>query len=144
MTPNGTDQPDLDARYRTLLILWFAICTSVLLFLVLIYMSPVVAAENRNLTLALNSVGLVPVALSFLLKQRMLTKSVELQRLDLVQSGYVLAFAMCESSALFGLMNHFLTGTKYYYFAFIIAGLGLILHFPQKQNLVNASSYKQL
>ena len=143
MTPNGTDQPDLDARYRTLLILWFAICMSVLLFLVLIYMSPVVAAENRNLTLALNSVGLVPVALSFLLKQRMLTKSVELQRLDLVQSGYVLAFALCESSALFGLMNHFLTGTKYYYFAFIIAGLGLMLHFPQKQNLVNASSYKQ-
>ena len=144
MTPNGTDQPDLDARYRTLLILWFAICMSVLLFLVLIYMSPVVANENRNLTLALNSVGLVPVALSFLLKQRMLTKSVELQRLDLVQSGYVLAFALCESSALFGLMNHFLTGTKYYYFAFIIAGLGLMLHFPQKQNLVNASSYKQL
>jgi len=138
MTPNGTDQPDLDARYRTLLILWFAIWMSVLLFLVLIYMSPVVAAENRNLTLALNSVGLVPVALSFLLKQRMLTKSVEMQRLDLVQSGYVL------SLALFGLMNHFLTGTKYYYFAFIIAGLGLILHFPQKQNLVNASSYKQL
>ena len=144
MSPNGTDQPDLDARYRTLLILWFAIFMSVLLFLVLIYMSPVVAAENRNLTLALNSVGLVPVALSFLLKQRMLTKSVEMQRLDLVQSGYVLAFALCESSALFGLMNHFLTGTKYYYFAFIIAGLGLILHFPQKQNLVNASSYKQL
>jgi hypothetical protein len=144
MTPNGTDQPDLDARYRTLLILWSAICMSVLLFLVLIYMSPVVANENRNLTLALNSVGLVPVALSFLLKQRMLTKSVELQRLDFVQSGYVLSFALCESAALFGLMNHFLTGTKYYYFAFIIAGLGLILHFPQKQNLVNASSYKQL
>ncbi len=138
------DQPDLNARYRTLLILWFAICMSVLLFLVLIYMSPVVAAENRNLTLLLNSVGLVPVALSFLLKQRMLTKSVEMQRLDLVQSAYVLSFALCESSALFGLMNHFLTGTKYYYFAFIIAGLGLLLHFPQKHNLVNASSYKQL
>ena len=70
MIPNGTDQPDLNARYRTLLILWFAICMSVLLFLVLIYMSPVVAAENRNLTLALNSIGLVPVALSFLLKAK--------------------------------------------------------------------------
>ena len=144
MKPGDADQPDIDALYRTLLILWFAICMSVLMFLVVIYFSPVVAAENRNLTLALNTVGIVPVALSFLLKRRGLAKSVETQRLDLVQSAYIVAFALCESSALFGLLNHFTTGSRYYYFAFAIAGLGLVLHFPQKQNLVNASSFKQL
>ena len=144
MKPGDPDQPDIDALYRTLLILWFAICMSVLMFLVVIYFSPVVAAENRNLTLALNTVGIVPVALSFLLKRRGLAKSVETQRLDLVQSAYIVAFALCESSALFGLLNHFTTGSRYYYFAFAIAGLGLVLHFPQKQNLVNASSFKQL
>ena len=142
-TPD-TSQPDIAARYRTLLILWFAICMSVLMFLALSRLAPVTAAENPMLTLALNSLGLVPVGLSFLLKQRALAKSVATQRLDLVQSAYVLSFALCESSALLGLMDHFITGSKYYYFAFALAGVGLLLHFPQKQNLVNASSYKQL
>ena len=144
MKPTGTDQPDIDARYRTLLILWFAICTSVLMFLALTRLASVAAVENRNLTLALNSLGLLPVALSFLLKQKALVKSVATQRLDLVQSAYVLSFALCESSALLGLVDHFTTGSRYSYFAFVIAGIGLLLHFPQKQNLVNASSYRQL
>jgi hypothetical protein len=144
MKPTNSDQPDLEARYRTLLILWFAICMSVLMFLVLTRLSSVGAVENRQLTLALNSLGLLPVALSFLLKQRALAKSVATQRLDLVQSAYVLSFALCESSALLGLVDHFTTGSRYSYFAFVIAGIGLLLHFPQKQNLVNASSYRQL
>ena len=144
MKPTDTDQPDIDARYRTLLILWFAICMSVLMFLALTRLASVAAVENRNLTLALNSLGLLPVALSFLLKQRALAKSVATQRLDLVQSAYVLSFALCESSALLGLVDHFTTGSRYSYFAFVIAGIGLLLHFPQKQNLVNASSYRQL
>jgi len=144
MKPIETDQPDIDARYRTLLILWFAICMSVLMFLALTRLAPVAAVGNRNLTLALNSMGLLPVALSFLLKQRALAKSVATQRLDLVQSAYVLSFALCESSALLGLVDHFTTGSRYSYFAFVIAGIGLLLHFPQKQNLVNASSYRQL
>ncbi|OLD61931.1 MAG: hypothetical protein AUI83_00300, partial [Armatimonadetes bacterium 13_1_40CM_3_65_7] len=141
-TPD-TSQPDIAARYRTLLILWLAICMSVLMFLALSRLAPVTAAENPMLTLALNSLGLVPVGLSFLLRQRALAKSVATQRLDLVQSAYVLSFALCESSALFGLVVHFTTGSNYSYSAFVIAGIGLLLHFPQKQNLVNASSYKQ-
>lgn len=144
MKPIDPGPPDIDARYRTLLILWFAICMSVLMFLVLIHFSPVEAAENRQLTLVLNSLALVPVALSFLLKQRGLAKSVDAQRLDLVQTAYVLSFALCESAALLGLLNHFTTGSKYYYLAFVISGLGLLLHFPQKKHVVNASSYRQL
>jgi hypothetical protein len=144
MKPPGTDQPDINARYRTILILWFAISMSVLMFLVVIYVTPVAVAENRPLTLVLNSLGVMPVALAFLLKQKLLAKSVETQRLDLVQSAYVLSFALCESSALFGLVDHFTSGSGYHYFAFAIAGLGLLLHFPLRQNLVNASSYRQL
>ena len=144
MRPNEPDQPNISERYRTLLTLWFAICMSVFMFLVFIYFKPVPANENRQLTLALNTLGLLPVALSFLLKQKVLAKSVESQRLDLVQQGYVLSFALCESSALLGVLDHFTTGSRYYYFAFLIAGIGLVLHFPLKQNLLNASSYRSL
>ena len=144
MKPTDTGQLDIDMRYRTLLILWFAICMSVLMFLAIIHFSPVVAGENRQLTLVLNSLSVVPVALSFLLKQRALAKSVEAQRVDLVHKAYVLSFALCESAALLGLLDHFTTGSKYYYLAFAISGLGMLLHFPQKKHLVNASTYKQL
>ena len=144
MTPDNTGQPDVGARYRTLLILWFAICMSVLILFALTRLANVAAVENAKLTLALSAIGLAPVGLSFLLKQRTLAKSVETQRLDLVQSAYVLSFALCESSAVLGLVDHFTTGSKYSFFAFGIAGLGMLLHFPQRQNLVNASSYKQL
>jgi hypothetical protein len=37
------------------------------------------------------------------------------------------------------LVDHFTTGSGYHCFAFAIAGLGLLLHFPLRQNLVNAS-----
>ena len=144
MKQTDTNQPDVNARYRTLIVLWFAICLPVLFFLAIIYMSPVAVTENRQLSLVLNSIGVVPVALSFLLKQKLLAKSVETQCLDLVQKAYLLSFALCESSALLGLTEHSITGSNYYYFSFAIAGLGLLLHFPQKQNLVNASSYRQL
>jgi hypothetical protein len=86
----------------------------------------------------------MPVVLSFLLRQRGLAKAVTAQRLDLVQSTYVLCFALCESSALLGLMDHSLTGSGYHYIAFATAGLGLLFHFPQKKSLINASSYKPL
>ena len=144
MKPIDPGQPDINGRYRTLLTLWFAICISLVMFLILIHFSPVTTVENRQLTLVLNSLALVPFALSFLLKQRGLAKSVDAQRLDLVQTAYVLAFALCESSALLGLLNHFANGSKYYYLAFIIGGLGLLSHFPQKRHVVNASSYRQL
>lgn len=139
MKPNDPNQISVDMRYRNLLILWFAMCMSVVMFMVLIQVSPRGAVENRTLTIALNTLGIVPVALSFLLKQRMLNKSVETQQPALVQSAYVLSFALCEVSALFALVDHFVTGSAYYYIGFAVAVLGLLLHFPQKKHLLAAA-----
>ena len=135
-------QTNLDARYRTLLILWFALSMSVLMNLVIVQLTPGEENPNQKLSLALNTLGLVPVALSFLIKQKMLDRSVEEQRLDLVQFGYVISLALSEVPALLGLMDHFLTGSKYYIVGFSVAGLGMLLHFPLKKNLI-AASYKQ-
>src|SRR2546423_15000830 len=104
----------IEARYRILLILWFAMGTSVLLFLVVLRLSAVAAVNNPRLSLALNSFGIAPAAISVLFKRRMLDRSVEKQRLDLVQSAYVPAFARPQLSALLGLMDHFLSGSAAY------------------------------
>ena len=142
MQSPDSNQPSLEMRYRTLLILWCAISVSVLLFLVLIYFAPVPPNENRSLSLLLIAIGIAPVAISFLIKRKMLIKAVENQQPAIVNSAYVMSFALCEVPALLGVMNHFLTGSKYYLAGFAIAGIGLLLHFPQKKHLADAS-YKQ-
>ena len=131
-----------DARYRTLLILWFALTMSVLMYLLFVQLTMAEVDPNQKLSLALNTLGLVPVALSFLFKQKILERSVEEQRVDLVQVAYVVSFAFCEVPALLGLVDHFVTGSKYYIVGFSIAGLGILLHFPLKKNLI-AASYRQ-
>ncbi len=131
-----------DARYRTLLILWFALSMSILIYLVFVQLATTEVNPNQKLSLALNTLGLVPVALSFLFKQKILERSVEEQRVDLVQVAYVVSFAFCEVPALLGLVDHFVTGSKYYIVGFSIAGLGMLLHFPLKKNLI-AASYRQ-
>jgi len=139
MQPNEPNQPTIEIRYRTLFILWFAICMSVLMLLVLVQFTPTKVEGNVRLSLILNSIAIVPVGVSFLLKQRILEQAVARQRLDLVQVAYVLACALCEMAALLGLMDHFVNGSRYYYVGFIFAGAGLLLHFPRKQHLLDAS-----
>ena len=139
MKPMNSNQPNIEMRYRTILILWFAIVMSVLMFLVLTQLTPNRGNGDLKLSLILNSAGIVPLGMSFLLKQRILQQAVAKQRLDLVQVAYVLAFALCEMPAVLGLMDHFLTGLSYYYIGFVFAGLGLMVHFPRKQHLLDAS-----
>lgn len=139
MQPINPNQPNLEVRYRTIFILWFAIVMSVLMFLVLAQFTPTKASGDLKLSLILNSLGIVPLGISFLLKQRILEQAVTKQSLDLVQNAYILAFALSEMAALLGLMDHFLNGAHYYYLGFGLAALGLLLHFPRKQHLLDAT-----
>jgi hypothetical protein len=131
----------IEERHRTLLILWFAICMSLtIMYFAFIYLATVTPAPNPKLTLLLNTVGLIPVAASFLIKQILLEKAVTAQQVQQVHSAYVISFALCEVSGLLALLDYRLTGSKYYYLGFAIGGIGLLLHFPRKQHLVDASS----
>jgi glucan phosphoethanolaminetransferase (alkaline phosphatase superfamily) len=139
MQPNDPNQASIDARYRAILILWAAISMSIMSFLFVINLVPAQTAPNSRLSLALNLAGIAPVALSFILKIKLLQQSIEMNRIELVQIAYVLAVALCEMSALLGLMDHFLTGSNYYPVGFAFGLLGILLHFPQKKYLLAAS-----
>jgi len=139
MEPANSD-PNISLRYRSLLTLWFAITMSVMMFLALVYVTDTRMTGNRTLTLVLEIVAVVPFGLSFLVKQRILAKAVAEQKLDLVQSGYIAAFALCEPAALLGLVDHFANGSPYFYVGFLFAGLGMLLHFPQKKYLLAAAN----
>ena len=129
----------IDERLRTLFILWFAMLMSPVMFLVFIYVSPVASSPNQKITLLLNTLGLIPVAGSFLVKQILLGKAAAAQQVQQVHSAYIVSFALCEVAWLLGLLDYRLTGSKYYYIGFAIGGLGMLLHFPRKQHLLDAS-----
>ena len=130
------------ARYRVILILWIAILTSVGVLFALAVVIPSSGTANQAMSLALLGTGFVTVTISLLLKQQMLKKAIEKQQIQVLLNAYIIGFALSESAALFGLMDHFVTASGYYRFAFIIAAMGMSLHFPKKEHL-RAVSFKQ-
>jgi hypothetical protein len=57
----------------------------------------------------------------------------------MVQQAYIVTWAINEVAALLGLMDFFLTNDRYYFVLLIIAALGLLLHFPRREHVVNAA-----
>ena len=142
MTPIDQN-PQVEGAHRSLLIIWAGIFFSVAGFLLLTIMVPSKAQpDNTVLPMVLIGVGFANVVLSFILKKFFLAKSLAQQDLKLVQQAYIVALALCESAALLGLLVHFLTGSVYYYAAFAIGVIGMLLHFPKKQHLLDATFKK--
>jgi hypothetical protein len=135
----NSDQPNINDRYRTMLILWFAMAMSLALWLALIHFKTAANAVNLKLGFLLVCLGFVPMSLSFLVKQMLVGRAIERQEPMLVQQAYVTAWALCEAAALLGLLAHFLAASPHYYLGFVIGGGGIVLHFPQKKHLLAAS-----
>ena len=136
---------DLDTRYRTMLILWFALLMSVVMFFVMtIVAAPESFERDRDapasvVLFALAGVGTFLVVLSFAVKRKMLQRSVEKQEPMLVQQALVVACAMCEVSALFGVLERFAFGSGDHYVLFLVSAIGIALHFPKRDQLLAAS-----
>lgn len=145
MKPESTDpnnaQMNIEQRIRTVRILWLALLFSVGLY----YVFTIVAGRPENLeanntvSLALLAVGVSTTLVSFLIKNKLISRAIEQRQVQQVQQGYVIAWAMCEVSALLGLMDFFLTNDRYFYVLFIIAALGELLNYPRREHFENAS-----
>ena len=123
------------ARYRVFLVLWIGILMSVVLFLVLALAVASTGVANPMLTYSLVGIGLVVVIVSVLLKQRLVKQAIERREIQSLQSAYIIGMALCESAALFGLLDHFVTGSNISWFSFLFALTGMVLHFPKKDHL---------
>ena len=136
---------DLNKRHQTMVVLWFALLMSIGSFFVFTRLAaPTISnapRETRNpaVIVALVVFGILLVGISFLLKRKFLQKSVEKQDIGLVQQGMVLACAICEFSALLGVVDHFLIGDPEYYLLLVIGATGTVLHFPRREQLSAAS-----
>jgi NADH:ubiquinone oxidoreductase subunit 2 (subunit N) len=142
-------ESNLDKRYQTLVVLWFALLMSIgMYFLFSVLVAATVSNEPRNppsslLIVAVTALGTFLVIASFAVKRKLLERSVEKQDVSLVQKGLVIACAMCEVSALLGLLEHFVIGNSEYYLLFLLAAAGTAFHFPRRSQLESAS-YRNL
>jgi F0F1-type ATP synthase membrane subunit c/vacuolar-type H+-ATPase subunit K len=131
----------VDANYRNLRIIWLAILASLVAVLVVSRLvQPEQSDADKTRFWILLMLGIANFGASFVLKQKLLKQAREQRKPATVKSAYIVAFALCDSIGVLGLVVHFATGFEYYYFFFVLAGFGLLLHKPQRDDLLAASA----
>lgn len=140
MSSNQNDQMKLDTQYRTMLILWFAFLSTIVIYLFLSLVIPrQEGPENRLLAFLLSAFSALLVVVSFAVKKKFLARAEETQEVRLVNTGFVLATAFCEAAALLGLLDLLVAQDRYYFVLIALAFVGLLLHFPRRSYLESAS-----
>ena len=133
-------QQQIELRIRTLRTLWIAMLFSVVCYYVftLFVGQPKKPIPNNTLSIILLGFGVLTTLISIWIKNKSLARSVEQQRVAVLQQGHIVAWALCEVAALLGLLDFFATGNRFYYLGFVVAALGQLIHFPRRQDVVSA------
>lgn len=138
--------------YKTLVILWFALLMSQIMFLVVIFFtkpevfrfdfSKPILGENAVIVIVFAVLALANFGLAFVMKKRSYEQSVAEQKVALVQTGLIIACALCEAISLLGMVLAFAFSYQYFFLWFALGILGIILHFPRRDDVI-AASYKR-
>ena len=153
---SNANATDIDARLRALRAIWAALLGSVFLYAVVGYaVSPPglswralgFAGESGSVTLALVASGLYMVGLLSavlfpqLLLRSFLRRAEAEQNPALVQTGFILALAVCEAGALLGLVILFLVASWNAFLLMGISAMSIALLRPRREQLA-AACYK--
>jgi hypothetical protein len=135
---------EVDSGYNTLRIIWLAVVSVLVIIFIVTRLVQPETASLKTLFWILLALGLVDLGASFILKQAMLKKAFAQQKVEMVRSAYIVAFALCESIALLGFVAHFVTGVEQYYFFFALSGFGIMIHKPQRDDLLIAAGAHEI
>ena len=138
--------------YKTLVILWFALLMSQVMFLVVIFFAKPeifkfdwtkpILGENAVIVILFAVLALANFGLAFVMKKRSYEQSVAEQKVALVQTGLIIACALCEAISLLGMVLAFAFSYQYFFLWFALGILGIILHFPRRDDVI-AANYKR-
>ena len=96
-------------------------------------------SPSHTLFLVLAGIGLLTTLISFLLKKLLLGRAIAQHQVGQVQQAYIVAWALTEVAALLGMLDFFVDGNRYYFILMIVAAAGQLLHFPRREDVLNAS-----
>jgi len=138
-------------EYQTLVIIWFLLLISQVLFLVAVYLlrpalfpfdtSRSFLGDNPYVTIAFAALAFIFFILSFVLGRQHMRRAVQDQDAGCVQTGLVLGCALSEVASIFGMILAILFEHPYFYLWIVLGTLGILLHFPRKGNL-DAAMFK--
>lgn len=143
---------NVEQNYKTLTIIWFAMLFSQVMLLVVVFfakpdifrfdLSKPILGENAIIIIAFAVLAFGNLALSFVMKKRSFEQAVNEQKIALVQTGLILAYAFCEAISLLGVVLAFAFSYQYFFAWFALGIIGVILHFPRRDDVI-AASYKK-
>jgi F0F1-type ATP synthase membrane subunit c/vacuolar-type H+-ATPase subunit K len=126
----------VDANHSTLRIIWLAILAALIAIFVVTRIVKPQPNAPKELFWILLAIGIGNFGASFFLKHRMLKQAAEKRKPEMVKGAYIVGMALCESIGFFGLLAHLITGVEYYYFFFVLSGFGILLHKPQRDDIL--------
>jgi F0F1-type ATP synthase membrane subunit c/vacuolar-type H+-ATPase subunit K len=128
---------EVSGRYRTALTIWVIILWSIFTFILMTFLIGRVDGPeiDRRLFIILQVLCLVAALASFIMKGVLMKRAVRERSMERVIQGYIFTFALCEASALVGLVSFFLRASSYYYL-FLPGMFCLLLHMPRRERLL--------
>ena len=139
----------VEAKYRATALVWFALLVSQLLFLVVLFFAkPEIyrldfsrppLGEQPAIVLALAVLGILTFLVSFVLKRKFINQAISERKTALLQTATIIGCALCEATTLFGFVLAFVANYQYFFLWFALGILGIILHFPKRDNFIAAS-----
>ena len=149
-------KPKIDPgeAHRTMVVVWFALLMSQLLFLVLLWFTkpelmrfdlsqPLVADKSFIFVAAFALLSISNLVVSFVWSKRLLDQAIAKQNIYLVQTAMIIGCALSESITLFGLLLAFALNYQWFFLWFLLGIGSTILHFPSRKQ-IDAASYKTL
>jgi len=142
-------KPNIDQTYRTSVIIWMVLLLSqfALIGVAFSFVGPEAIANaeagflgaNPPIVIGALFLAFSNFALSFFMRRKALEQSVAEQNVKHVQTGLIIACALCESISLMGMVLIIVFAYPFFYLWFALGILGIILHFPRRQHLLDAS-----
>lgn len=93
---------------------------------------------SPTLLIVLMAIAFSSVVASFVLKANFYKRAAEQQKPAVLQTGFLVAMALCEAAVLLGLVGVFMTWNDYAYLLFALGALGEALHFPRREQVLSA------
>ena len=140
----------VEVKYETLVILWFALLMSQVLFLVVVYFvkpgllsfdfSRPFFGDSPVVTFVFTAIAIIFFILSFVLSRQHMRRAEQDQDAGCVQTGLVLGCALAEVPSLLGLVLAFAFDHPYFYLWIALGIIGVLGHFPRRGNLTAAGA----
>ena len=145
-------KPNLVVQYQTLVIIWAAILMSQLIFLLVLFFTKrelfefrfdqPITGQSGTMILGFAVAALTCVGFSFAFKRRFVERAIAEQNPAHVNTGTIIALALCEAASIIGLCLAFAFDYQYFFLWFALGTIGILLHFPRQID-VQSAGYKR-